>query len=105
MYYGDCNLDTLLLNDLENLRFFNRLCCVHNLPLGFSCSRADALTAVYHMFKQQVPYGVRAPRRPRGPEIMHCSVTHIITQGPQITGRQMDPDGCLDRVSDGLPET
>ena len=38
------------------------------------------------------------------PEITYCSVTHIITQGSQITARQMDPDGCLDCVWDGLPE-
>ncbi len=38
------------------------------------------------------------------PKITYCSITHIVTQGSQIIARQMDPDGCLDCVWDGLPE-
>lgn len=55
----------------------------------------------YHMFKQQVPY-VPSPWHCESPKITYCSLTHIITQGSQITARQMDPDSCLDCVRDDL---
>ncbi|CAB1416954.1 unnamed protein product [Pleuronectes platessa] len=37
------------------------------------------------------------------PKITYCSVTHIITQGSQITARQMDPHGCLDWLFERVP--
>lgn len=55
----------------------------------------------YHMFEQQVPY-VLSPWHCESPKITYCSLTHIITQGSQITARQMDPDSCLDCVWDDL---
>lgn len=75
------------------LHSFNYVWYVHNLPLAFQSIHANKFAPYpYHMFKQRVPYATRCPWRRGSPKMAYCSVTHISSQGLQITVRQMDPD-------------